>query len=194
MLTVAFSGHRPNNKNLGGYDWHSPKNELIMKKLKFTIVNLINCKEEKEVTFITGGALGIDQMAFDIVEDIKLNPPIQLKYINIKQILAMPFKNQDAKWFNPLDIDELKHEQCVADAVVLVDKLDRYKIKGYQEDIYYPAKMQKRNEWMIDNCDILIAVWDGSRGGTCNCVKYCKKQNKEIIRINPSNLSEVSIC
>ena len=194
MLTIAFSGHRPNNKSMGGYDWHSPKNELIMKKLKFTIVNLINCKEEKEVTFITGGALGIDQMAFDIVEGIKLNPSIQLKYINIKQILAMPFKNQDAKWFNPLDIDELKHEQCVADEVVLVDKLDRYKIKGYQEDIYYPAKMQKRNEWMIDNCDILIAVWDGSRGGTCNCVKYCKKQNKEIIRINPSNLSEVSIC
>ncbi|MDV3426979.1 MAG: DUF1273 domain-containing protein, partial [Bacillota bacterium] len=101
MLTIAFSGHRPNNKSMGGYDWHSPKNELIMKKLKFTIVNLMNCKEEKEVTFITGGALGIDQMAFDIVEDIKLNPPIQLKYINIKQILAMPFKNQDAKWFNP---------------------------------------------------------------------------------------------
>ena len=188
MLTIAFSGHRPNNKSMGGYDWHSPKNELIMKKLKFTIVNLMNCKEEKEVTFITGGALGIDQMAFDIVEGIKLNPSIQLKYINIKQILAMPFKNQDAKWFNPLDIDELKHEQCVADDVILVDKLDKYKIKGYQEDIYYPAKMQKRNEFMCDKANILIAVWDGGKGGTANCVRYMKKLGKEIIRIDPSQI------
>ena len=108
MLTIAFSGHRPNNKNMGGYDWHSP--------------------------------------------------------------------------------------QYVADKVVLVDTLDKYKIKGYQEDIYYPAKMPKRNEFMCDKADILITVWDGSKGGTANCIRYMKKLGKEIIRIDPSNLSEVSIC
>ena len=38
---------------------------------------------------------------------------------------------------------------------------------------------------MVDNSDIIIAVWDGTKGGTYNCVQYAKKKNKEIIQINP---------
>lgn len=48
--------------------------------------------------------------------------------------------------------------------------------------------MQKRNEYMTDNSDIVIAVWDGSKGGTANCVRYAKKLNKEIIVINPKEI------
>lgn len=72
-----------------------------------------------------------------------------------------------------------------ADKTTEVDKLENYKIKGYQELIYYPAKMQKRNEYMVDNSDIVIAVWDGTKGGTYNCVKYAQKLEKKIIQINP---------
>lgn len=32
--------------------------------------------------------------------------------------------------------------------------------------------MRKRNEWMVDNCDRLLAFWDGSKGGTANTVRY----------------------
>ena len=46
-------------------------------------------------------------------------------------------------------------------------------------------KMQTRNEWMVNHCDKLIAVWNGSDGGTGNCVNYAKSINKEIIYINP---------
>ncbi|PAD70641.1 hypothetical protein CHH83_02225 [Bacillus sp. 7586-K] len=45
--------------------------------------------------------------------------------------------------------------------------------------------MQKRNEWMVDNSDYVIAVWDGTKGGTGNCVKYAQKQNKYITTIKP---------
>ena len=41
---------------------------------------------------------------------------------------------------------------------------------------------------MVDNADKVIAVWDGSKGGTYNCVKYAEKQNKEIIVINPNDI------
>ena len=37
---------------------------------------------------------------------------------------------------------------------------------------------------MIDNSDILIAVFDGSKSGTKNCIDYAKKHNKEIIIID----------
>ena len=45
--------------------------------------------------------------------------------------------------------------------------------------------MQKRNEYMVDLADKVIAVWNGSTGGTYNCVKYAEKCGKEIIRIVP---------
>jgi uncharacterized phage-like protein YoqJ len=48
--------------------------------------------------------------------------------------------------------------------------------------------MQIRNEWMVDRCDKLIAVWDGSKGGTGNCVDYAKSVNKDIFRIDLNTL------
>lgn len=45
--------------------------------------------------------------------------------------------------------------------------------------------MQKRNEYMVDLADRVIAVWDGSKGGTANCIKYAEKVGKEIIKIKP---------
>lgn len=38
---------------------------------------------------------------------------------------------------------------------------------------------------MVDLADMVIAVWDGSKGGTGNCVQYAQKKGKEFIRINP---------
>lgn len=35
--------------------------------------------------------------------------------------------------------------------------------------------MQRRNEWMVDDCDLVIALWDGSSGGTANCINYAKE-------------------
>jgi uncharacterized phage-like protein YoqJ len=36
------------------------------------------------------------------------------------------------------------------------------------DDPYEPWKMQKRNEWMVDNSDADIAVWNSQPGGTKN--------------------------
>ena len=38
---------------------------------------------------------------------------------------------------------------------------------------------------MVDLADKVIAVWDGSKGGTGNCVRYAGKRGKEIIRVVP---------
>lgn len=45
---------------------------------------------------------------------------------------------------------------------------------------------QKRNEWMVDRGDVVLAVWDGvKKGGTWNAVKYAKAKKKRIERVNP---------
>ena len=52
---------------------------------------------------------------------------------------------------------------------------------------YSVFKMQLRNEWMVDHCDKLIAIFnqDETSGGTFNCVQYARSKNKDIIFINP---------
>lgn len=46
-------------------------------------------------------------------------------------------------------------------------------------------QFQKRNESMVDDCDILVAFWTGKkeRCGTYNCIKYAREQLVPIIEI-----------
>lgn len=39
---------------------------------------------------------------------------------------------------------------------------------------YSPEKMQRRNEAMVNDCDLLLALWDGLKGGTGNCVTFAE--------------------
>jgi uncharacterized phage-like protein YoqJ len=188
MINISFTGHRPSNKNLGGYDWNSNKNKKIMLRLLAAIEGIVEelneSQEDNEINFIGGGALGIDQMAIHIVETA-----IKDYYdLWITTEIAVPFKNQSVKWYNRTDVIRYEKQLEEADLVTYVDTLDKYKIKGYEEGKYYPAKMQKRNEYMVDKSDIVIAVWDGSNGGTGNCVKYARKLHKEIIIIDPKDI------
>ena len=51
--------------------------------------------------------------------------------------------------------------------------------------------MQIRNQWMVDNCELLIAVFDGTSGGTANCVNYAKSIRKNTVVINPNGYKSV---
>lgn len=51
---------------------------------------------------------------------------------------------------------------------------------------YSAGKMSLRNGWMVDNSDAVIALWDGSRGGTGNCVKYARMKGKPLLNLWPS--------
>ena len=48
--------------------------------------------------------------------------------------------------------------------------------------------MKTRNVWMVNNSFKLITVWDGTTGGTGNCVKYAKKHGNEIVFLDPQRL------
>lgn len=84
---------------------------------------------------------------------------------------AIPFSGQELKWSED---DQLRynclieHELCKS-------------IKIVCEGGYAPWKMQKRNEWICDNCDVLWALWNKTDGGTANCVRYAQKVKKPIL-------------
>lgn len=91
--------------------------------------------------------------------------------LDIPFIAAIPFEGQESRW--PIESQKrFRTLLGVAEQVVYVC-----------EPGYAPWKMQKRNEWMVDNCDRVLALWDGSDGGTGNCIKYTNKVGKPIINL-----------
>ena len=77
------------------------------------------------------------------------------------------------------------------DELVYVDTVDRYKVKNTIEGEYHIAKMQKRNELMVDNSHVLISCWNHEKqGGTWFAIRYAlnKDNIREIININPKTL------
>lgn len=46
-----------------------------------------------------------------------------------------------------------------------------------------PWVYQKRNEWMVNEADKILAWWDGSPSGTANCIKYANRVGKPVRNI-----------
>lgn len=179
MKTIAFTGHRPDK--LYGYDLKNDKylklNKFLEKLLEEKITN------EGYDTFISGGALGFDTVAFLSVKNLKK------KYPNIKNIIAVPFENQHSKW-SLKDVNLYNWMKGVADEVIFVDSLEEYNRTNANVGMFHKDKLMIRNEYMVDNADLLIAVWDGNnKSGTANCIKYAKnKLYNPTIAINPDTL------
>ncbi|WP_273854225.1 SLOG family protein [Guptibacillus spartinae] len=181
-LSVGFTGHRP-NLIFGTYSWEDPEVKKCCRVLSRQIGELI--RDFNVRVFISGGALGIDQLAYVLVHQYKLKYP----ELNIQNILASPFKNQDVKW-NHIDRKRYKHIVDTADKVVYVDELAEYQSKNAnmnQIGKYKREKMQKRNEYIVDHIDILLGVFNGSKSGTKNCIDYAKKERKSTIILDPNN-------
>lgn len=180
MYSIAFTGHRP--EKLGGYDWSTPHNRRIGLAIKKAILKEIDSIQETNFEFYFGGALGADQMAFEIVDFIQSKRPD----LNIKKIVCVPFKSQPIKW--PQKSKEKYYEQLEkAEEVVYVDTVDGYKLPTIKEGIYHPTKLMRRNVYMVNHCQTLIAIYNGcNSGGTAQCVEYAKKENKNLIIIPPN--------
>lgn len=164
MKTISFTGHRPDK--LGGYNENNATAIWVKDQLSFLIRDYIN----KDFTkFIWGGALGTDTWA--AIEVLKL----QKEYPDILLTLYQPFEGMDAKWYDSSKriFNDLRYK---SNSVVTVC-----------DGGYAAWKMQRRNEAMVNNSDLIIAVWDGSSGGTGNCVQYAESQKKPIHFIDPES-------
>ena len=164
-MIIAFTGHRPNK--IGGYDKNNPLAKKIKEAIKEYLSYLAHKDEDPTGNFtcISGMALGVDQLAAEVCieEDIPF-------------IAAVPFLGQESVW--PLESQE--HYNYLlekAEEVVIVSEGD-----------YAAHKMQVRNEYMVNKCDALMAVYDGSPGGTQNCVNYAKSKGKPVYILNPKTL------
>jgi uncharacterized phage-like protein YoqJ len=89
---------------------------------------------------------------------------------------ACPFRGQESKWPQKSQADYHALLKC-ASKVVFVDELNG------EPPGYIAAKMQRRNEYMCNESDTILALWDGTSSGTGNCVNYAERSGKKIINI-----------
>jgi len=141
---------------IGGYSIPNPTYNYVMDGLR----NIL--KELKPEKALSGMAIGVDTMAAEVCIEL-----------GIKFEAVVPFVGQEKYW--PAEAQERY--------LKLLSLANSTKVVS--PGGYAPWKMQVRNEYLVDHCDKLIAVWDDSSGGTKNCVDYAISKKKHIIRIDP---------
>ena len=159
-MILSFTGHRPSKLN-SEYDMDGPVSTYVANQIDQVL------ELEQPTRCLIGMAIGVDIIA--ALCCLSKGIPITA---------CIPFKGQESMWpeksqyiYNKI----INHKLCT---------------KRYVCTPGYAAwKMQTRNEYMVNNSNKLVAVFDTTPGGTANCVKYAKSKEKEIIYIDPSNYS-----
>jgi len=110
--------------------------------------------------FISGFARGIDQYFAGIVAQYKANNPA------IRLIAAIPFRKREE------ELMSLVHTKS------LLNMCDE--IHVLQEE-YHLSAYFRRNRFMVEHSDRVIAVYDGrTKGGTAATVQYANKLKKDV--------------
>lgn len=158
-MIIGVTGPRP------GKPWSFPYGESKAKQLitSWLLHQLADVCPDKART---GMALGVDQWFAELC--IKLDIPFVADVPFEGQELAWPLESQQKYW-------EIRDKAC--DVVIVSERPVR--MTNYE----ITERMFKRNEHIVNNCDLLLAVWNGARGGTANCVNYARQVDREIRRL-----------
>ena len=154
---LCFTGHRPDK--LGT---RRDIDELRL-QLHMRIVQAIS---EGFTDFYCGMAMGTDILAGELVI------ALQRQYPELRLIAVLPFPEQSKGW--PADWKR------------------RWSALLYQADeqvVLYPSYRQgcfhARNRYMVDHAQRVIAVYNGSPGGTRMTVEYARKKGVPVDLIVP---------
>lgn len=163
---LAFTGLRPQKLSFKNDETHS--DYIVLKeKMRNIIIDLI---ENQNVRFFVSGlALGIDQIAAQIIIELR-------KIYDIKLEAAIPCLAQDKPWS---ENEKVRYKE-------LLSKCDEVHMCSTNE--YKDGCMQIRNQYMVIKADIVLAVWDGQWGGTYSTVRFVRERKKKLIILNNKTL------
>lgn len=140
---------------------HRPEDLPNQEWVEDTLKNLLNNMRPQKL--IQGMAAGVDLLSGKLCIDLKI------PYISAKPWAGHVPRKEDQALYQLVENN--------SETIVNVNQS-----KSYPGAYVY----HNRNHYMVDNADLVIAVWTGKKtGGTAECVKYAKKVNKRIIQINP---------
>ncbi len=161
MLRVSFTGYRPEKLPFSGED--DPLCVQLKERLTAQTKKLIDDGAEE---FLTGMALGVDTWAAEAVLSLRETYP------RIRLIALIPCSDQASRW-------RPEQQERYRDIIFQCDQTVTLSAQ------YTKTCMRDRNRALVDMCDVLVAVYDGKRGGTMQTVNYAKKTGKRTIIIPP---------
>lgn len=118
---------------------------------------------DDEFAFFTGGMGKFDDMCSSAVRSAKRRYP----NLNISLALILPYMS------NRLNTDKEFYEYLY-DEIIIPSEL---------ADVHYKAAIKKRNRWMVDQADHIIAYVYRDYGGAFETVKYAHKKGKPVINL-----------
>lgn len=139
---------------------HRPEKINDMEWVRSALQEVLKTLEPEKL--IQGMAAGVDLLSAEVAGEL-----------NIPFIAARPWVGH-----TPRVADLQRYQWTMDNALQIVNV-------HYSQSYLGPWQYQQRNEYMVDNATIVVAVWDGTAGGTKNCVKYAQKNNLPVVRIDP---------
>lgn len=124
---------------------------------KLLSLALVYLEEQRPEKVITGMALGWDTAV-----------AMAAYCLNIPFIAAVPFAGQELRW-------EPNHQKRYHEILANACEVVTVSQGGYSS-----LAMEIRNRWMVDRADKVMALWDGSGGGTGSCIRYANRRKVEI--------------
>ena len=129
-------------------------------KLKKVFIKLI---KDGFNTFLIGMAVGFDTVCFQTLEKLREEYPIKI-------IACIPCRNQSCRFSENQKIEYNRMVSVADEKIVLSEE-------------YTPSCMQKRNEFMVDNCAFLVSFLIRNYGGSYNTVRYAAKKQVPTVNI-----------
>ena len=163
--SCAFTGHRP-----GKLPWGEDESDLrciaLKAKLRAAVESAIH---EGMEHFICGMAEGCDLYFCEAILALREDYP------DITLEAAVPFAGQAEHWGAA---QRQRYEALLArcDTVTVL------------QEHYSPGCMMKRNRYMVDHADLIIACYDGKSGGTLNTLRYAIEREIQIVHLPPENV------
>ncbi|MBO5111110.1 MAG: DUF1273 family protein [Clostridia bacterium] len=157
-MICCVTGHRPSSFPFPCGE-EEPLFLTYRRKLLTNVNELIHFGYD---TFITGMAEGADiDFALTVLY-------LKKSYEHIRLEAALPCPIYHPKKSSPYDRQRGS----------ILERCDRIHLIS---DHYYRGCMDQRNRFMVDQANMVYAIWSGSRkGGTWNTIKYAQRCEKEI--------------
>ena len=159
-ITCCFTGHRAAKLPWG---FHETDPRCIT--LKQQIYDTVEAVYDSGVShFICGMANGCDMYFGEAVLRLKQTYP------DVILEAAIPYSGQAEYWKEP---EKSRWQR-------LYDNSDYITVVSQE---YTRECMNKRNRYMVDRSSVLIAAYNGSKGGTQNTMLYAIRSKCEVIQI-----------
>lgn len=160
--TCCFTGHRP-----GKLPWGLNEEDPRCLELKRRLGDVVETAWEMgKRHFLCGMAMGCDLYFGEAVVELRRRHP------EVTLEAAVPCPGQADNWGR-----ELRERYAR-----LLEACD---LETLVQNRYSPSCMQRRDRYMVDRSSLLIAVYNGTPGGTRYTVQYAMSQGIDIVDLSP---------